>query len=271
MPPEIPCPSRAGLIGFVYLVTNKANGKVYVGQTQVSLSRRWVQHVSASKKGSSYALHRAIRKYGKDNFTISLLQEVRGVYSDLLASEILQIAAHNCISPNGYNLSQGGEGVDFSSPSVKAKHLEAVRQVTSRISWREAQFRGALKRLSDSDWCQHNSEALARMHADSKWRENHLAALKRLHASPDWRPKQAAGIARRSSSLSWQKNHREAMQKMHSDPEFKQGVNDRIRVLNARRTAEALARDALCSPEEAFQRAHRRSLQRIRYAKSKGL
>ena len=53
----------------VYKVTNRINGKVYVGQTTRPLIVRWRQHTAPSVT-KCLALHRAIMKYGRENFTV---------------------------------------------------------------------------------------------------------------------------------------------------------------------------------------------------------
>lgn len=58
----------------VYCVKNNVNGKLYVGKTKGCLRRRIDGHVDASLKWSNYAFHRAIRKYGKEAFTLSVLE-----------------------------------------------------------------------------------------------------------------------------------------------------------------------------------------------------
>lgn len=59
---------------FVYKHTNKINGKAYIGWTSFSLEKRLKTHLSQAKSGSSYAFHRALRKYNIDNWT-SVLRE----------------------------------------------------------------------------------------------------------------------------------------------------------------------------------------------------
>src|SRR5208282_2526537 len=60
----------------VYLIRNLINGKVYVGQTTLTLRDRWNCHLSAARNTSkpSY-FQRAIKKYGADNFSIEVLIE----------------------------------------------------------------------------------------------------------------------------------------------------------------------------------------------------
>ena len=56
------------MIGYVYIIKNNINSKVYVGQTTVSLKKRFIQH--CLKKSNCVAISRAISKHGRDNFSI---------------------------------------------------------------------------------------------------------------------------------------------------------------------------------------------------------
>lgn len=56
----------------VYLVTNKINGKIYIGQS-VDIERRWNQHRYG--KGN-IILANAIKKYGIDNFSFEILEQI---------------------------------------------------------------------------------------------------------------------------------------------------------------------------------------------------
>ena len=59
-------------MGHIYLITNNINGKKYVGKTELSIKKRWKQHIKDSKreKCEIRPLYRAIRKYGQNNFSI---------------------------------------------------------------------------------------------------------------------------------------------------------------------------------------------------------
>ena len=92
------------VFGVVYLITNKINGKPYVGQTTQKLERRIKEH-----KRSDLYIDRAIRKYGWENFTVEVLK-VCGSKEELDYWEKYFIKARNTRSPNGYNLTDGGEG-----------------------------------------------------------------------------------------------------------------------------------------------------------------
>lgn len=91
----------------VYIVTNKANGKQYVGISK-DLKRRWDQHLSAN--GSAPALHAAIKKYGTDGFIFSHICDAFD-FEAACDLERMLIQEHNTKAPHGYNLTDGGEGV----------------------------------------------------------------------------------------------------------------------------------------------------------------
>ena len=62
--------------GWIYVIRNKINNKVYVGQTKVGLEARFNQHKAAVYNGSCCRIHCAMRKHGIENFYIEELEEV---------------------------------------------------------------------------------------------------------------------------------------------------------------------------------------------------
>lgn len=52
----------------VYKVTNKQNGKIYIGRTFQKPEERWNKHVSESKKESKRSFMMALSKYGRESF-----------------------------------------------------------------------------------------------------------------------------------------------------------------------------------------------------------
>lgn len=92
------------VFGVIYLITNKLNGKKYVGQTN-NLERRINQH----RHGDQY-VDRAIRAHGWENFTVEVLKECENS-AELDYWEKYFIKARNTRKPNGYNLTDGGEGI----------------------------------------------------------------------------------------------------------------------------------------------------------------
>lgn len=90
--------------GCIYLITNKINNKKYVGKTIKSLPTRFYNHCYASKNGSTTYFHKALRKYGEDNFIIEELD--RCDINILGEKEIEWITS---LKPE-YNQTLGGDG-----------------------------------------------------------------------------------------------------------------------------------------------------------------
>jgi group I intron endonuclease len=108
---------------WLYKITNKINGKAYVGITCGSIEDRWRKHVNAARYGKyeKTTLSRAIQKYGKDGFTVERIGKATS-YESLLELEVEAIKALGTRAPNGYNISAGGDGNRRPcSKSTKAK------------------------------------------------------------------------------------------------------------------------------------------------------
>lgn len=92
---------------YIYVLINKINGKLYIGQTQ-NFSRRMARHKYDANNGCSYSVHRAIRKYGWNNFKKEIIDESYSL-EEILLKENFWIKY--CFSKNhryGYNLIDGG-------------------------------------------------------------------------------------------------------------------------------------------------------------------
>jgi group I intron endonuclease len=92
----------------VYLITNKANGHYYVGQTARPLEVRWKEHIAQARQKRDYRLHRAIEKHGPGGFHVEVLAEAETEdRANLLESLwILSLRAYD--KDVGYNLSYSG-------------------------------------------------------------------------------------------------------------------------------------------------------------------
>lgn len=123
--------------GFIYVITNKINGKQYVGQTSRDIDTRFHEHCAETRGNSK--LHSAIQKYGWQNFKVEQLEEVS--LSDLDEREKYWISKLDT-KENGYNILIGGQikanypqlvvvenGIVFDSKE------EAARIISSLTSW----------------------------------------------------------------------------------------------------------------------------------------
>ena len=58
-------------MAYVYLITNKINGRKYIGSSRKS-------QIDSNYYGSGKAIKDALKKYGKDNFQRDILWEGKG-------------------------------------------------------------------------------------------------------------------------------------------------------------------------------------------------
>lgn len=89
----------------VYLITNIENKKQYVGITKFSIGQRFLQH---TKRG--FILTDAIKKYGNEKFTVKLIEESETA-EKAYNLEKYYVKKFNTKIPNGYNMTDGGDGL----------------------------------------------------------------------------------------------------------------------------------------------------------------
>ena len=133
-------------MGIIYCYTNKINNKKYIGQT-INPKDRFTKHKSAINNVSdneyNTPLHRAMRKYGYENFDYEILSEAKTI-EELNKLEIYYIEKLNTSIPNGYNIEKGGR--NCSRPHTlesKEKMMKAHASLTEEeiIELREAYAR----------------------------------------------------------------------------------------------------------------------------------
>ena len=94
--------------GYIYIIKNTKNEKVYIGQTIKTAEKRFKDHIEASKnKMNDTKLYRAIRKYGAKNFYCEPIEKVP--FEKLNEREKYWIKYYDSYN-SGYNMTLGGEG-----------------------------------------------------------------------------------------------------------------------------------------------------------------
>ena len=89
----------------IYKFTNKLNNKYYIGQS-IHVEKRFHEHLRTAKKNPKTIFHKAINKYGIENFVFEILEYCNE--EELDAREIYYIEYFNTLTPNGYNIQIGG-------------------------------------------------------------------------------------------------------------------------------------------------------------------
>ena len=112
--------------GFIYKITNKVNGKSYIGQTRYTVEFRWRQH--QHKKDNTY-FHNALHKYGVENFEISLIEETDNPEE----REIFWIEQKRSFK-NGYNATKGGDGKQYIDYDLVIATYQKVNSIIDTLT-----------------------------------------------------------------------------------------------------------------------------------------
>ena len=199
------------MFGQVYCITNLINGRFYIGQTIRSLSYRWSVHKSDSKYRPESWLHKAIRKYGPENFDIQRLG-VAATEDDLNRLEEMWILATGaCKREFGYNLKTGGsqgrptpeviEKIRAKNTGRKLseehrRRMSAARKGVKHSPEHTAKIAAALKGRTPSPQCR-ASVALAnsrRQHSDETRRKLSLSTTAKNYRYHAARREKLSGI-----------------------------------------------------------------------------
>lgn len=123
-------------MGYIYKIVNDINDKIYIGQTIKSLARRFYQHCYMSEykeNPTTYntQLSQAIRKYGKEHFSIEQIEECNLECLD--EREQYWINYYQSYQ-NGYNATTGGKGNNLIKTESQIKFDEDVILIKTLLS-----------------------------------------------------------------------------------------------------------------------------------------
>lgn len=95
-------------MGYIYLIINKINNKKYIGQTICEdINTRWKQYKKLYKQSIGRSLYNALVKYDLNNFKFQIVCICFDEDCNKLEKEYIK--KFNTLSPNGYNLMEGGD------------------------------------------------------------------------------------------------------------------------------------------------------------------
>jgi group I intron endonuclease len=148
LPPILEISEFHKVLGEIYKITNKINGKCYVGQTrshrlnhgkyrEFGYMGRLRDHISCAfskKKNTCKYLTSAILKYGPENFTCEKLMVCS--LDELDKYEQQYISSFSTKYPTGYNLTDGGQGKGACKGSKFNADIELVETPVPRSNSR---------------------------------------------------------------------------------------------------------------------------------------
>ena len=174
--------------GIIYKITNKINGKVYIGQTiekrgfkgryeysgeGIERGFNYYKHFKAMNKHYNSHLYNAIKKYGFEAFEVDEEFDIAYSKEELDKLEIKYIKEFNCLNPNGYNDQTGGNTHEVSeitkqkmsknnsgegNPMYGRRHSNEAKELISKANKGKEISEETRQKLSKSLTGRHHSE-----------------------------------------------------------------------------------------------------------------
>ncbi len=177
------------------LITCKVNNKRYVGVTK----KGNLNPINPFRYGHGSIFVRAVKKYGKENFDITIIASDFKTREELHIAERKAIKEFNTLHPNGYNIRDSAIGTSFSKnhgdlikkaqarPEVKIKMIIANRDISRRPS-----VKAKVGLAAKLNW------------ANPEYKIKTGLAIKKILNRPDIKEKQREAI-RKAITLWWAK------------------------------------------------------------------
>lgn len=193
----------------VYLLTCRATGKRYVGQTCKTAERRWREHVqhAAGRSSGCRILADAIRQYGAPCFTFEVLATLDD-RAQANVAESFWIETLHTIHPDGLNLQAGGYKGSQCSAESRRKQSESMRAhvATMTPEQRRGMLSAARAALTPEQLSANGRKGIAtrtreeraeygRRMSVGRTREERSEATRKVHASRT--PEQRSEIVRK--------------------------------------------------------------------------
>lgn len=167
-------------MAYIYSITNLTNQKQYIGLTrQENPYNRWKEHIKKSKHNPKYPIHKAINKYGVENFKFRVLEECDDRIVE--QKEIHYISKYNTFY-EGYNATLGGDisyttnskGITcYTKKGEKVKDYPSVKSAADEINGDQT----ALSRCA-------NGERFSAYGYRWAWKESGLPKIKTTYFTP---------------------------------------------------------------------------------------
>ena len=183
---------------YIYRITNKINGKTYIGQHKY-------KSLNDNYMGSGKLIKRAQKKYGIESFEKEILYS-RIQYKETADDmERFAIAKERALGKAEYNLANGGQGGNGGANKGKHPSEETRRKLSEAKKGKTPWNKGKMmsdemkKKLSESTKGKHLSEETKRKMSEA--RKGHLGYWLGKHRSEETRKKMSEAQKGRQSSM----------------------------------------------------------------------
>jgi len=108
-------------LGYIYKIKNIISNKTYIGQTvKKDVRRRWSEHLCLLRSDNHYNSHlqNSFNKHGEEFFIFGVVKQ-HDTIEELNESETFFIEKFESLTPNGYNLTTGGQNTILSQEIIE--------------------------------------------------------------------------------------------------------------------------------------------------------
>jgi hypothetical protein len=211
---------------YLYSITNKVNGKLYVGIAK-NPRRRFASH-GCKAHLSKMAIGRAINKYGRDSFELKILLNASREYCAEMEKKA--IVAFGSLIPAGYNISQGGEGASLPAALYTEARREHLRKLFTGRPIPQEQRKKIANTLRGRPLTKQTkaklSEVLKGRIISAEHRAKTSAALMGKPKSEQARQNMSKAKLGSSPSAESKAKHSETLRKRWQEPEFRKMMMD---------------------------------------------
>lgn len=224
--------------GLIYVVTNKGNGKKYVGQTVSSLKSRWSGHRRSDS--ACRALAASIKKHGKDNFTI---EEIANAESrdELNSLEQFYVETLQTMVPFGYNIKAGG-GAKGKWPEEYRMRLSAsLKAANGKPEVRARMAESRSKYWADPESRRVHSLALKKANESPEAREAKRIAMIAVWANPEFKASRIANMSNSEKRVVRSDEYRAKMREIFIGRKFSEETRAKMSAAAIRRKREPMS------------------------------
>jgi group I intron endonuclease len=175
----------------IYKVTNKIDGKCYIGQTIGALEKRKRGHKTRYRNKQNIYFYNALNKHGWDNFEWEVIEECSSK-EEMNEMEFHYIKQYDSFGNGGYNLSWGGEGKFGYECSDETKKKMSKGQ-SKRYEKQEEREKVGLKQKKvweNSEYRENQVKKIRKACGTAKNKENTRIRQRKNWENPEYRKKQ---------------------------------------------------------------------------------
>ena len=230
---------------WIYSITNKVNGKRYIGVTH-RLNTRWNEHKRHLRNNChvNKKLQDAYNEYGEDNFIYDVLFELEDTVDDCTVAkkEIEFISLYDSCD-NGYNMTYGGDRYGFRiMPEGMLKEYKERLSNISKELWNNKDFRDKMYKLNLGNT--YNLGKKASKETREKMSRAHMGSGNPFygkHHTEESKDKMRKGLKDYYSNEDNMRKHKEAISKFIHTEEYR----NKQSILSSGRSLKTTEYDAL--------------------------